>query len=84
MESEPPKSARTVKLHLSAMSGFCRFLMKQGCLKSNPVKLVTKPKVEKRLPHFFRKEQMNGFYESSKSVLEEDQINAFIAAPPLP
>ena len=81
MESEPPKSARTVKLHLSAMSGFCRFLMKQGCLKSNPVKLVTKPKVEKRLPHFFRKEQMTGFYESSKELLEDDQINAFIAEP---
>jgi integrase/recombinase XerC len=55
-------SARTVRLHLSALSGFCRFLVNKGILKSNPVKLVTKPKMEKRLPVFFRKEAMEEYF----------------------
>ena len=52
LDGRKPKSARTVNLHLSALSGFCRYLMQQGLLKSNPVKLVTKPKTEKRIPQF--------------------------------
>jgi len=44
---------RTVNLHLSVLSGFCRFLMKRGVMASNPVHLVKKPAVQKRLPEFF-------------------------------
>ena len=51
---------KTVNLHLSALSGFCNYLVKQGLLKSNPVKLLPKPKVEKRLPEFFRQDAMDG------------------------
>ena len=41
---------RTVNLHLSVLSGFCRYLMKDGRLKANPARLVSRPKTEKRLP----------------------------------
>lgn len=41
------ESARTVNLHLSVISGYCKFLMKTGELKSNPVRLVTRPKHRK-------------------------------------
>ena len=34
---------RSVNLHLSVLSGFCRFLVKEGLLKSNPVRLVHRP-----------------------------------------
>ena len=44
--------ARTVNLHLSVLSGFCRYLIKNGILQSNPVRLVTRPKEQKRLPVF--------------------------------
>ena len=44
------ENARTVNLHLSVLSGYCKFLMKKGQLKSNPVRAVTRPKQEKRLP----------------------------------
>ena len=53
---EKKLNARTVNLHISVLSGFCRYLVKEGMLKSNPVKLVKRPKTEKRLPEFFREE----------------------------
>ncbi len=54
--------ARTVNLHVSVLSGFCRFLVKEGVLKSNPVKLVSRPKIEKRLPGFFRESDMAAYF----------------------
>ena len=62
LDGKKPKSAKTVNLHLSALSGFCRYLMQQGLLKSNPVKLITKPKVEKRIPQFIRKDAMKEYF----------------------
>ena len=79
MDGKEPKSARTVNLHLSALSGFCRYLMQQGLLKSNPVKLVTKPKTEKRVPQFYRKDAMEDYFAFSKHYLE-DEYEAFLDA----
>lgn len=59
-------SARTVTQHLSVLSGFCRFLMKQGVLQSNPVHLVRRPKLEKRLPVFYKEQSMEAYFESTK------------------
>lgn len=64
------ESARTVNLHLSVISGYCKFLMKTGELKSNPVRLVTRPKQEKRLPEFYRDDAVTGWFESHKGTLE--------------
>lgn len=64
------ESARTVNLHLSVISGYCKFLMKTGELKSNPVRLVTRPKQEKRLPEFYRDDAVAGWFESHKGTLE--------------
>lgn len=61
---------RTVHLHLSVLSGYCRFLMKEGKLEANPVRLVTRPKVEKRLPVFYREESINEYFEQTKGVPE--------------
>ncbi len=35
--------ARTVNLHLSVLSGFCRFLLREGHLQANPVRTVRRP-----------------------------------------
>ncbi len=72
LDGSAPKSAKTVHLHLSALSGFCRYLMQQGRLKSNPLKLVAKPKVEKRVPHFFSKEAMDGYFDTTKHLFEAE------------
>ena len=79
LDGRKPKSAKTVNLHLSALSGFCRYLLREGILKSNPVRLVTKPKVEKRIPHFYRKDSMSEYFENTKYILEADTYNGFLA-----
>lgn len=63
---ERKMSARTVMQHLSVLSGFCRFLMKQGVLQSNPVHLVKRPKTEKRLPLFYKEKSMDAYFEGTK------------------
>lgn len=64
------ESAKTVNLHLSVLSGFCKFLMKEGVLAGNPVRLVSRPKQEKRLPLFYREDAMRAYFEQTKGVLE--------------
>lgn len=56
---------RTVHLHISILSGFCRFLIKEGLMDSNPAKLVARPKMEKKLPAFYRKEQMDEYFRAT-------------------
>ena len=76
------ESAKTVNLHLSVLSGFCKYLMKQGVLESNPVRLVSRPKQEKRLPVFYREDSMQDYFERTKGVLEygkyEEQLERMI------
>lgn len=79
---ERKEGAKTVNLHLSVLSGFCKFLMKEGVLESNPVRLVSRPKQEKRLPVFYREDAMREYFERTKGVLEygkyEDQLQRMI------
>ena len=65
---------RTVNLHLSVLSGFCRYLMTQGALRSNPVRLVTRPKTEKRLPVFYRDEAMERYLADTEFAVSEDSL----------
>ena len=78
LDGKDARSARTVSLHLSALSGFCRYLMQQGFLKSNPVKLIAKPKVEKRLPQFFRKDSMDEYFKNTDHILDGREFDAFV------
>lgn len=64
--------SRTVNLHLSVLSGFCKYLIKKGLLKSNPVSLVTRPKVEKRLPVFYREESMDEYFKVTEPYASEE------------
>lgn len=77
LNSRSPKSPKTANLHLSALSGLCQYLIKEKKMSSNPVKLVPKPKIEKRLPHFFRKEAMENYYENKKWVFDESNFKSF-------
>lgn len=73
------ESARTVGQHISVLSGFCRFLMKEKQLVSNPVRLLRRPHTEKRLPEFYRPESMDEYFESTKGVLEWGSYKAKLA-----
>jgi integrase/recombinase XerC len=59
-------SAKSVSMHMSALSSFCRYLVKEGKLKSNPVRTVIRPKVEKRLPEYYREEAMKAYFEKTR------------------
>ena len=72
-------SSRTVNLHLSALSSFCRYLVRYEFLNSNPVKLVSKPKVEKRLPVYFKKEAMDSYFDKTSWLLDDKEMDFFKA-----
>lgn len=65
---------RTVNLHLSVLSGFCRYLVMHGELKSNPARLVTRPKESKRLPVFYRNDAMNEYMAGTEHSASEDEL----------
>ena len=69
---------RSVNLHLSVLSGFCRFLVKEGLLKSNPVRLVHRPKVEKRLPEFFRQDSMDAYFEKTAYYVSDEAMTIYL------
>ena len=74
-------SAKTVNQHLSALSGFCVFLIKRGKLISNPVSLVSRPKIQKRLPHFYSQESMNEYFRNSEIWASAEELEAFVHNP---
>jgi len=69
------ESARTVNQHLSVLSSYCKFLIRSGVIRSNPVRLVSKPKVSKRLPAFFRDESMKEYFSRTDYFVSEDFVN---------
>lgn len=69
------EDTRTVNLHLSVLSGFCKFLMKNGHLKSNPARVVSRPKVEKRLPVFYREESMKEYFDRTEHDASEETLS---------
>ena len=72
---------RTVHLHMSALSGFCGWLIKEGKLKSNPVKVVKRPKMEKRLPEYCTQKALEEYLEESAPAAGEDQLEILLSAP---
>ena len=76
------RGARTVGMHLSVLSSYCRWAMKQGLLASNPVKLVPKPSVEKRLPLFYREDSMAQYFRDSEPAASAEQLDLLLALPP--
>lgn len=68
---------KTVNLHLSVLSGFCRFLIKEGVLNSNPVRLVPRPKTEKRLPVFYKGDAMETYFRDSDVYASRGLLDSF-------
>ena len=75
------ESARTVGLHLSVLSGYCKFLMKKGELSSNPVRLVRRPKEEKRLPVFYRADAMQEYFTTTECNADQDALDFLYSLP---
>jgi integrase/recombinase XerD len=52
-------SARSAARHLSAVRGFCRFLLRERLLPSDPTALIAPPRLGRRLPAVLSFEEMN-------------------------
>ena len=74
-------SSKTVNQYFSVLSSFCVYLIKTGVINSNPVHLVTRPKIEKRLPEFYRKEAMDEYWNTTEYFASKESLDAFLQAP---
>jgi integrase/recombinase XerC len=60
---------RTMNLKLSALSSYCKWLVRRGALKDNPVSRVYRPKQQKKLPVFYTEEVMDGYIAKREEQL---------------
>ena len=72
---------RTVHLHVSALSGFCGFLMKEGKLQGNPAKAIRRPKMEKRLPEYYTEKSLDEYLLESAHAAGEEELQIIIQSP---
>ncbi|MDR3296905.1 MAG: tyrosine-type recombinase/integrase [Prevotellaceae bacterium] len=57
-------NTRSVNRKISSVSAFYSYLVRQGELAQNPVEKVVNPKNSKRLPFFYKKEQLNDLLDT--------------------
>lgn len=69
----------TVNQHLSVLSAFSKWLMREGLLQSNPVSLVKRPKNPKRLPEFFKEDSMEEYFRSTEHCADEEALKLFLS-----
>ena len=60
-------AAKTVSRKISAIRGFCKFLIEEKILKNNPLPDITLPKREKPLPKFLNASQIEELYQKALS-----------------
>ncbi len=61
---------------LSELRSFCRYLLQEGFLDSNPIDLVSSPKVPKRLPRYLKPEEVEALLNApdvSKPLGQRDK-----------
>ena len=74
-------SPKSVSLHMSVLSGFCKFLIKKNLIESNPVAMVSRPRQHKRLPEFFRSDSMKQYFAATEYAVDVASLEAFIQTP---
>ena len=62
-------SRAAIQLRFSALRSFYKFLIRHGVVKSSPIKNLSLPKLEKRLPKFLTAEQMLKLLEAPMKAL---------------
>ncbi len=59
-----------IQLRFSALRTFYKFLMRHGAIAASPIKNLSLPKLEKRLPKFLTKQQMEDLLVAPVKLLE--------------
>lgn len=65
---------RSVGRHLSALRSFFRFLSREGLIKSNPILMLSSPKLDKHLPSFMTEDEVSKLIESVLLKDEDDVL----------
>ncbi|MFA5062700.1 MAG: tyrosine recombinase XerC [Candidatus Omnitrophota bacterium] len=65
---------RSVGRHLSALRSFFRFLSREGLIKTNPILMLSSPKLDKHLPSFMTEEEAAKLIESVLPKDNEDEL----------
>jgi len=65
---------RTVNRRLSALRSFFRFLTRESYLKTNPILILSSPKLEKHLPSFMTEEEVVKLIEAAFPKDEKDEL----------
>jgi integrase/recombinase XerC len=66
-------SRAAIQLRFSALRTFYKFLMRQGMVETLPIKNLSLPKLEKRLPRFLTQQQMLDLLGAPMKLLETQQ-----------
>ena len=65
---------RTVGRRLSTLRSFFRFLCREGHIKTNPILMLSSPKLEKHLPSFMTEEEVGRLIDSAFSKTQDDLL----------
>jgi len=66
--------SRTVGRRLSALRSFFKFLTREGYIKTNPILMLSSPKLEKHLPSFMSEEEVYKLIESAFARSDKDLL----------
>jgi integrase/recombinase XerC len=66
-------SRAATQLRFSALRTFYKFLIRHGVVETMPIKNLSLPKLEKRLPRFLTKQQMEDLLAAPAKLLETQQ-----------
>jgi len=66
----------TIHRRLSALRSCFRFLQREGIVKANPAKGLSKPKIPKRLPQFVEEKNILRLYEQMDQSVTTDFVEA--------
>ena len=65
---------RTVGRRLSTLRSFFRFLCREGYIKTNPILMLSSPKLEKHLPSFMTEDEVGRLIESAFAKNQKDLL----------
>jgi tyrosine recombinase XerC len=65
---------RTIGRRLSALRSFFKFLTRESLLKTNPILILSSPKLQKHLPAFMTEEETVKLIESAFAKNERDEL----------
>ncbi|MBU1726541.1 MAG: tyrosine recombinase XerC [Candidatus Omnitrophica bacterium] len=64
---------RSIGRRLSALRSFFKFLTREGLLKTNPILILSSPKLDKHLPSFMTEDETGSLIESAHALDEDDE-----------